>query len=542
MNAIKFLIKNLDKYRFKFFVIFIIGIFDGVVGFLIPVVLSEFTKTSLAIVNFSKVVAIIIILYASSLILQWFVRRYGEALAMQFSIYLKVKFFKKLEALPVNQHINIHSGYVLSLINKVTDEFQALVFSAFWVFAHSISHLLLFFIFTARESLLVAFYNTIILSIFVVVSIFLSKKMIPIAKELNIKRAGLLETYVDFMTNMLTIKKLNIYSFAENKIDQKVEDNYIQIQKLQNFHSNRWFILHVLFGLTFVSTICYFLYQISQGSLSPSILILFVVAYAMIKGNVERLSEIFKRLMEMNAYIKSLDEILENNELSGDKKIADWQAIRIANVKFRHKETKKEIIIPKFKINRHEKICIIGKSGEGKTTFLNILANFLHPQEGKCLIDDIDYNNINQDFFIKNVVVISQEVELFNISLRENIVLGQNISDEKIFDIFKEVDLYDWAKMLPKGLDTIVGEKGVKLSAGQKQRINLIRGIVLDREIYLLDEPISHLDKNTGEKVTEFLKKNLSNKTSIIVTHHEDLKMICNKIYVMQNGKLTKSI
>ena len=542
MNAIKFLIKNLDKYRFKFFVIFIIGIFDGVVGFLIPVVLSEFTKTSLAIVNFSKVVAIIIILYASSLILQWFVRRYGEALAMQFSIYLKVKFFKKLEALPVNQHINIHSGYVLSLINKVTDEFQALVFSAFWVFAHSISHLLLFFIFTARESLLVAFYNTIILSIFVVVSIFLSKKMIPIAKELNIKRAGLLETYVDFMTNMLTIKKLNIYSFAENKIDQKVEDNYIQIQKLQNFHSNRWFILHVLFGLTFVSTICYFLYQISQGSLSPSILILFVVAYAMIKGNVERLSEIFKRLMEMNAYIKSLDEILENNELSGDKKIADWQAIRIANVKFRHKETKKEIIIPKFKINRHEKICIIGKSGEGKTTFLNILANFLHPQEGKCLIDDIDYNNINQDFFIKNVVVISQEVELFNISLRENIVLGQNISDEKIFDIFKEVDLYDWAKMLPKGLDTIVGEKGVKLSAGQKQRINLIRGIVLDREIYLLDEPISHLDKNTGEKVTEFLKKNLSNKTAIVVTHHEDLKMICNKTYVAQNGKLIKSL
>ncbi|MCK5320665.1 ABC transporter ATP-binding protein [Candidatus Parcubacteria bacterium] len=542
MNAIKFLIKNLDKYRFKFFVIFIIGIFDGVVGFLVPVALSEFTKTSLAIVNFSKVVAIIILLYASSLILQWFVRRYGEALAMQFSIYLKVKFFKKLEALPVNQHINIHSGYVLSLINKVTDEFQALVFSAFWVFAHSISHLLLFFIFTARESLLVAFYNTIILSVFVVVSIFLSKKMIPIAKELNIKRAGLLETYVDFMTNMLTIKKLNIYSFAENKIDKKVEDNYIQIQKLQNFHANRWFILHVLFGLTFVSTICYFLYQISQGSLSPSILILFVVVYAMIKGNVERLSEIFKRLMEMNAYIKSLDEILKDNKLSGNKKIADWQAIKIANVKFSHKETEKEIVIPDFKINKYEKVCIIGKSGEGKTTFLNILANFLHPQEGKCLIDDIDYNNINQDFFIKNVVVISQEVELFNISLRENIVLGQNISDEKIFDIFKEVDLYDWAKMLPKGLDTIVGEKGVKLSAGQKQRINLIRGIVLDREIYLLDEPISHLDKNTGEKVTEFLKKNLSNKTAIIVTHHEDLKMICNKIYVTQNGKLTKSL
>ncbi|MCK4539606.1 ABC transporter ATP-binding protein [Candidatus Parcubacteria bacterium] len=541
MNAIKFLVKNLDKYRFKFFVIFIIGIFDGVVGFLIPVTLSEFTKTSLVIVNFSKVVAIIIALYVFSLILQWFVRRYGEALAMQFGIYLKVKFFKKLEALPVSQHINIHSGYVLSLISKVTDEFQSLVFSVFWVFAHSISHLLLFFIFTARESLLVAFYNTIILSIFVVVSIFLSKKMIPIAKELNIKRAGLLETYVDFMTNMLTIKKLNIYSFAENKIDQKVEDNYIQIQKLQNFHSNRWFILHALFGLTFVSTICYFLYQISQGDLSPSILILFVVAYAIIKGNVERLSEIFKRLMEMNTYIKSLDDILKNNKLSGDRKIADWQAIKIADVKFRHKETEKEIIIPDFKINKREKVCIIGKSGEGKTTFLNILANFLHPQEGKCLIDNISYKDINQDFFIKNVVVISQEVELFNISLRENIVLGRDIGDEKIFNIFKEVDLYNWAKMLPKGLDTIVGEKGIKLSAGQKQRINLIRGIVLDREIYLLDEPISHLDKKTAGKVIEFLKKNLSNKTAIIVTHHEVLKKICDKIYVAENNKLIKS-
>ena len=114
----------------------------------------------------------------------------------------------------------------------------------------------------------------------------------------------------------------------------------------------------------------------------------------------------------------------------------------------------------------------------------------------------------------------------------------QKIEEKAIFDIFDKLDLLSWVRNLEDGLETIVGEKGIKLSAGQKQRINLIRGVLLNREIVLLDEPTSHLDSATEQKVIDFLADYLSGKTAIIVSHREALREICEKRYVIKNHSL----
>ena len=150
------------------------------------------------------------------------------------------------------------------------------------------------------------------------------------------------------------------------------------------------------------------------------------------------------------------------------------------------------------------------------------------------------YEKISGKFFQKRVTVISQETELFNISLRENITLGQKIEEKIIFEIFDKLDLLTWVQNLEDGLETIVGEKGIKLSAGQKQRINLIRGVLLNREIVLLDEPTSHLDSITEKKVINFLTDYLSGKTAIIVSHREALREICDRCYIIKDHFLTE--
>lgn len=539
MEVLKFIYKNLDRFKAKFVFVFLTGILDGLATFFIPVALAEFTKSEFTPSDFSNLIRFILAFYLSSLILQWVIRKWGEALGPQFGNYIRLKYFKALEKLPIKDLINHHSGYILSLINKVSDGLGPVIFDIFWTFAKSISNMTLFFYFTARESLVIAVINFVVLSIFISISTLLSRKMVPIADELNKKRASLLESYTDFMSNILTVKKLGIYSFVENKLFHKTDENYNQIQKLQNFHANRWFFLHTLFGAAFLSTIGFLLFQVSKGEISASVLILFIAAYTIVKGNIERLSENFKSLMEMKAYIKNLDKIIAPSELvraNGD--VHKWQEIRFNKVFFQHQGTEKKISIPNFSIKNGEKICVIGKSGEGKTTFLNLFTNFLKTDTGERLIDGKVYEKLNGKFFQSNVTIISQETELFNISLRENITLGQKIEEKTLLDIFGKLDLLTWVQNLENGLKTIVGEKGIKLSAGQKQRINLIRGIMLNREVVLLDEPTSHLDSATEQKVIDFLTDYLSDKTTIIVSHREALRKICNRCYIIKDHSL----
>ena len=541
MSVLKFIYKNLDRFKTRFALVFLAGILDGLATFFVPVVLAEFTRSSFTPSDFQNLIRLVVIFYLASLFLQWTIRKWGEALGPQFGNYIRLKYFKALEKLPIKDLINHHSGYILSLINKVSDGLAPIMFDIFWTFAKSISNMTLFFYFTARESVFIAVINLIVLTIFITISTILSRKMVPIADELNKKRASLLESYTDFMSNILTVKRLGIYSFVENKLFRKTDENYDQIQRLQNFHANRWFFLHTLFSFAFLSTIGVLLFQISKGTISASVLILFIAAYTIVRGNIERLSENFKSLMEMKAYINSLDKIISPSELvTEDKEIQKWGEIKFGKVFFQHPGTEKKISIPNFVIKSGEKICVIGKSGEGKTTFLNLFTNFLKPDKGERLIDGQSYEKMNGKFFQKHITMISQETELFNISLRENIALGQKIEEKAILDIFDKLDLLSWVRNLEDGLEAIVGEKGIKLSAGQKQRINLIRGVLLNREIVLLDEPTSHLDSATEQKVIDFLADYLSGKTAIIVSHREALRKICDRCYIIKDNSLTE--
>ena len=134
-----------------------------------------------------------------------------------------------------------------------------------------------------------------------------------------------------------------------------------------------------------------------------------------------------------------------------------------------------------------------------------------------------------------DLVFVSQEVDLFDLSIRDNLCLGKDISDERILDLLKEAGLMGWYNELPQGLDTMVGERGIKLSAGQKQRLNLIRGILIDKDLYFFDEPTSNLDALSEEKIINMIEKYLKDKTYVIVTHRPRLKELCNRHYIFED-------
>ena len=134
------------------------------------------------------------------------------------------------------------------------------------------------------------------------------------------------------------------------------------------------------------------------------------------------------------------------------------------------------------------------------------------------------------------------KVHLFDLSIRDNLCLGKEILDERVLKLIKEAGLIGWYNELPQGLDTMVGERGIKLSTGQKQRLNLIRGILIDKDLYFFDEPTSNLDAISEEKIINMIEKYLKDKTYVIVTHRPKLKELCNRHNVFENHMVKEVI
>jgi len=242
-------------------------------------------------------------------------------------------------------------------------------------------------------------------------------------------------------------------------------------------------------------------------------------------NNLVRLIDISERFKTSK---KQLDEYF--NESKEIKILNHFETVKMKNVLFSYTKYSANIKIPEFVLHKGDKISITGESGQGKTTVMNILAGLYSLKNGELLIDNKEIKNERLD-----LVFVSQEVDLFDLSIRDNLCLGKEISDERILELLDEAGLTGWYNELPDGLETTVGERGIKLSAGQKQRLNLIRGILIDKDLYFFDEPTSNLDALSEEKITNMIEKYLKDKTYVIVTHRPRLKQLCNKHYVFEN-------
>lgn len=510
---------------------------DGIVVFLIPILLANFTKTDLSFESFYRLVPYIVVCFAASLVLQWYLRRDSEAFAKEFGNYLRLKYFRIIARLDLSTVGTHHSGYLLSLVTRICDQSSQVIFSFAWLIAHSAATLLLFFFFTADESVSIAILNAVLLLLFLCVSVALSRKIVPYFAGLNVAHASLVERYVDLVSNISTVKKLSILEFAESQIADRVEKNEFAIRALQRVHANRWFILHSVFGLAFLATISFLLYRIASGSSSASTLILFVSAYSIIRSQIERLSELVTDLLGLNAYTSELSRITDKSRSpTGEAEAHHWEVIEFRDLKFRYNETQREIQIPFFRLQRGEKVLITGESGQGKSTFLMLLGGFLSPSSGSRLLDENNFDAIKAEALSELFSLVSQDTELLNISVRSNLAFGRVVQDDVIIEILKDLRLTEWLAELPHGLESVVGEKGFKLSAGQRQRINIARALLLDRQILLFDEPTSHLDESTEEFVVQALEKHLRGKTAVFVTHRPAIAKLSNVQYSFENG------
>jgi ABC-type bacteriocin/lantibiotic exporter with double-glycine peptidase domain len=538
MNALRFILRNLGPLRWRFLLLLVAAAIDGVALFSIPLVLAEFTKSNFTLEQWAKIVPVLVLCMVVSIAMQWLVRRFGEALGRHYANYLQLYYFRLVEQQEVAVLQKHHSGYILSLVSRVTGSAGSLTVTLIWLLPHIFVVMTLFFVFTARESLPIALVNLLLMIIFLAVSLWFSARIVSLLNELNLVSARAGQRFVDVMGNILTVKRLRLRRFAFEHLHGALETVDTQVKTVQRFHATRWAALHSIFALAFIGTISFLLWRISTGATGASILILFISAYATLRGYVERLSECLKDLLELSGYLSTLSELLTPGEppaLVGGSR--EWGVIAARGVSFTYPGNGAILSIPEFSLARGDVVCVTGESGQGKSTLLALIADLLRPSVGEFVIDGVPYHE-REESLEELFAITSQEVDLFAMSIRDNLRLGREIPDSQILAVLDSLALSPWLKSLPHGLDTEIGERGVRMSAGQRQRINLARAILLDREILLLDEPTSHLDRTTERVVVEALRQALVGKTVVMVTHREALLTLAVRRYEVRDGTL----
>ncbi len=217
-------------------------------------------------------------------------------------------------------------------------------------------------------------------------------------------------------------------------------------------------------------------------------------------------------------------------------------SIRFDSVDFGYEKVQIVLKDINLSVNPGETVAIVGETGGGKTTLLNLILRFYEPWSGRILIDENNIQDITIDSLRRNIALVPQETLLISDSILENIAYGNPAaSDEKIKTAAKMAEAHDFITRLPEGYDTLVGERGVFLSAGQRQRIALARAFLKSSPIILLDEPTSALDAETEHRLMERIEEYMSERTVVLVAHRLSTVYKADKIVVMTHGEIEES-
>jgi ABC-type multidrug transport system fused ATPase/permease subunit len=226
------------------------------------------------------------------------------------------------------------------------------------------------------------------------------------------------------------------------------------------------------------------------------------------------------------------------DEGSVEKENIDGE-VEYKNVKFAYKNEDWVLNGLSFKIEKGKNLALVGRTGAGKTSIINILNRFYEIQEGEISIDGVEIRDFKLSNLRKHIAVVQQEVHLFSSSIMENIVLfDENINEESVIDAAKEIGIHNFIMSLPGGYNYIVGERGVTLSTGQRQLISFLRVYLRNPKILILDEATSSIDSHTEQILQNALQKISEGRTTIVIAHRLSTIVNSDKILLLENGKV----
>ena len=346
-------------------------------------------------------------------------------------------------------------------------------------------------------------------------------------------------------------KMIRIYQrekFESKKAFQVIEDLVEKNIKINSVLIRATPIMETLTGIMIAGFIVFAGKLIAEGEIGVNNFFSFLAAMMLAYQPIRSLATLnmvayqgaaaFKRVSEIIDKKVEIKENVENPSL----RLVDSN-IEFKNVEFNYKTTaEKAIKGVSFKIKGNTMTALVGHSGAGKSTIINLIPRFYDPQNGIIEIDKQNIKNVSLNSLRKNISMVSQDVILFDDTIKNNIAYAKEYaSDEEIKNACKFAAAHEFIEKLPNGYETLIGENGVRLSGGQRQRISIARAILKESPIILLDEATSSLDAESEEIVKSAIQNLTKNKTTLVIAHRLSTIHTAEKIIVLKNGKINDS-
>lgn len=453
--------------------------------------------------------------------------------------------FKKLVALPMNFYVNKPSGEIISRVINDSNILQGLLsYAVKDVFVEGITLIVLIAVAFIRRWDLALIAITVLPFSFFVISKF-GRKMKKIGQKSQEQAAGLIVRLTESISGIKMIKafireKLHIDKFElENK-------NYYRVTLKGARTMEYSALLHEIITGTGTTVILFYgFYLVFLGKMTMGGLLSFFAAVGMMYTPIKRLGAANNSLQQARAAAERIFHVLdEKPEVDGTTELPPFHdKIVFKNVKFVYPGTKKKVLDGiSFSVNKGELIAIVGKSGAGKTTLVDMLPRFYYPQSGGIFIDGMDINEVTSESLRKNIGIVSQDIILFNETVMENIALGKlDATEKEIIEAAKAAFAHDFIQDMPHGYDTVIGERGVRLSGGQKQRISIARALLKNPPILILDEATSSLDTASELIVQKALENLMANRTTFVIAHRLSTVRRADKILVLDKAGVVES-
>ena len=511
--------------------------FDFMMGFIVDIFSSGQTE------RFIPIIALSI-----GLIITMFLAEYIDGLVMSKYIkntvnYLRTDIFYKIIDKDIKDFSLDNSGKYISIlyndIKIIEDNFLNNIFQV-------IASILSFSI-----SIAVLFYISPVVVIFIVffgvlgfiIPNALSKKLVIAKNYYSTNLEEITSVTKDLFSGFEVIKGFNICK----KINQVFKYNSNNVETSKRKYS---IIEAIIRGFSISFSVTIYLgvlilggYLMYHDRITVGTAIIIIQLSTHIVGPVKTSISLINQIKSVSLIAKKIEDILksssediEENNLENFK-----NCIEINNLSFSYNEERKALDNINLVFEKNKKYAIVGESGCGKSTLIKLLMRYYNDYEGSIKIDDNDLKSIYSSDLYKNMSMIQQNVFMFDDTIKENIKLFANYSDEKVIKACKRSGIYNLIERLPNGIDSLVGENGSKLSGGEKQRIAIARSLINDTQILILDESTSALDNETAYNLESSLLE-LDDLTLIVVTHKLIKNILLNydEIIVMRDGKIVE--
>lgn len=460
---------------------------------------------------------------------------------------IKCSVVRKLQSLSITYHKDMQTGKIQSKFLKDTDSVDNMLSLLTHSLLPNIISVVIATVISVYKNGFVALFFLLVVPCNVLLSFAFRKKVRNSYRDFRLKTESM-STKLSTMLAMMTVTKSHGLEQLEIAEFQKSINNLTGSGlKVDNtnaiFGSSAWVVN------TFLSATCLVFCAVLAiyGRIGVGDIVLYQTMFAQISGYVSNLINVYPSISAGMEALNSVSEIMNASDVEvniGKANIPNITgSVQFKNLSYKYPNTD-QFVVKDFNldVNAGECIAVVGASGSGKSTIMNLIIGFLKPTHGELFIDGKSIEEFNLSEYRSHISVVPQNSILFSGSIRDNITYGlPHYKEEDLMQVVEMANITEFIKDLPNGLDTDVGENGGKLSGGQKQRVTIARALIRNPRILILDEATSALDNISEYHVQKAIASSIKGRTTFIVAHRLSTIRDADRIVVMENGECVET-